>query len=170
MLKLQSFTAVLTLGLQLTIIFIVNRSVDYLSISWLIVVCFKMSENGEKCWSVFSKASDDVLKCLVIFTPQRYSIYCHSGVKWLCGVFNIYISECCKIKFNQLDNTLLKVKSNIWEDFGAFTDCQSNVVRHFTAFRKFKKALAFDSSQLGSSSLWIHIDSCWNTGAAPKHN
>ncbi len=33
----------------------------------------KMSENGEKCWSLFPKAKGDVLKCLVLSTTQRYS-------------------------------------------------------------------------------------------------
>ena len=30
-----------------------------------------MSENGEKCWSVFPKAQDDVFKCLVLSTTQN---------------------------------------------------------------------------------------------------
>ena len=41
-----------------------------------------MSENGKKkCQSVFPKAQDDVLKCLVLFTTQRYSVYFHRGKK-----------------------------------------------------------------------------------------
>ena len=40
-----------------------------------------VSENGEKRRSVFPKAQDDVLKCLVLSTTQRYSVYCHRGVK-----------------------------------------------------------------------------------------
>ena len=42
-----------------------------------------MSENGEKCGSVFPKAQDDVLKCLVLSTTQRYSVYCPRGKKKL---------------------------------------------------------------------------------------
>ena len=37
-----------------------------------------MSENGEKC----------LVKCLVLSTTQRYSVYCHRGVK---KTENIYI-------------------------------------------------------------------------------
>ena len=44
---------------------------------------YKMSENGEKCGSVLPKAQDDVLKCLVLSTTQRYSVYCHRGEKKL---------------------------------------------------------------------------------------
>ena len=40
-----------------------------------------MSENGEKCQSVFPKAQDDVLKCLGLSITQRYSDFCHRGVK-----------------------------------------------------------------------------------------
>ena len=43
----------------------------------------KMSENGEKCASVFPKAQDDVLKCLALSTTPRYSAYCHRGEKKL---------------------------------------------------------------------------------------
>ena len=42
-----------------------------------------MSENGEKCGSVFPKVQDDILKCLVLSTTQRYSVYCHRGEKKL---------------------------------------------------------------------------------------
>ena len=43
-----------------------------------------MSENGEKCGSVFpQKAQDDVLKCLVLSPTQRDSVYCHRGEKTL---------------------------------------------------------------------------------------
>ena len=40
-----------------------------------------MSENGEKWQSVFPKAQDDVLKCLVLSKTQRHSVNCHKGVK-----------------------------------------------------------------------------------------
>ena len=38
-----------------------------------LIDCFgyKMSENGQKCGSVFPKAQDDVLKHLVLSTIQR---------------------------------------------------------------------------------------------------
>lgn len=39
----------------------------------------KMSENGGKCLSVFIKAKEDVLECLVVSVTQRYSVHCHSG-------------------------------------------------------------------------------------------
>ena len=40
-----------------------------------------MSENAKKCRPVFPKAQGDVLKCLVLSTTQRYSVYCHRGGK-----------------------------------------------------------------------------------------
>lgn len=41
-----------------------------------------MSGNGEKCPLVFPKAQDDVLQmCFILSTPQRYSVYCHTGGK-----------------------------------------------------------------------------------------
>lgn len=40
-----------------------------------------MAENGEKCRSVSPKAQDVILKCLVLFTTGRYSVYCHGGRK-----------------------------------------------------------------------------------------
>lgn len=40
-----------------------------------------MSENCEKCRSVSPKAQDVILKCLVLFTTGRYSVYCHGGRK-----------------------------------------------------------------------------------------
>ena len=39
---------------------------------------------------VYPKAQDDVLKCLVLYTTQRYSVYCHRGVK---KPENIHIQE-----------------------------------------------------------------------------
>ena len=30
---------------------------------------------------MFPKAQDDILKCLVLSATQRYSVYCHRGVK-----------------------------------------------------------------------------------------
>ena len=38
-----------------------------------------MSENGEKCQSVFPKVQDGILKCFILSTIQRYSVYCHRG-------------------------------------------------------------------------------------------
>ena len=35
-----------------------------------------MSENGAKCQPEFPKVQDDILKCLVLSTTQRYSVYC----------------------------------------------------------------------------------------------
>lgn len=37
-------------------------------------IIFSMVEIGEK---VFPKAQDDILKCLVLSTTQRYLTYCH---------------------------------------------------------------------------------------------
>ena len=50
-----------------------------------------MSEKCEK-WSntVFPKAREDVLGCLVLSTTQHYSVYCHREVK---KPENIRISE-----------------------------------------------------------------------------
>ena len=42
-----------------------------------------LSENYENCWFLFLHAQDDFLKCLVLSTTQRYSLYCHKGVKYL---------------------------------------------------------------------------------------
>lgn len=55
-----------------------------------------MSKNGEK-WSktVFPKAREDVLGCLVLSTTQHYSVYCHTGVK---KPEHIHISEAGKRK------------------------------------------------------------------------
>ena len=41
----------------------------------------KRRENGQKCRLVFPKAQEDVLKCLVLSTAQRYSVCCHRGGK-----------------------------------------------------------------------------------------
>lgn len=38
---------------------------------------FKMSERGEKCFTVFPESQVDVLKCL--YTNQIYSGFCHRG-------------------------------------------------------------------------------------------
>lgn len=40
-----------------------------------------IEKKGEKCSSVFPKAQDDALRCLVLSPTQRYLVYCHSGVK-----------------------------------------------------------------------------------------
>lgn len=45
------------------------------------VLVSKMSENVEKCRSVFPKPQDEVLKGLVLFKTQTYSLYCHRGEK-----------------------------------------------------------------------------------------
>ena len=55
-----------TLGLQLTIIFIV----DYFINESMSCFVYKMSENGKKCGSVFPKVQDNVLKCLVLSQPK----------------------------------------------------------------------------------------------------
>ena len=52
-----------------------------------------MPENG---LSVFPKAQDDVLKCLVLSTTQRCLVYCHRGRKKLG---NIHVQE-VKIREN----------------------------------------------------------------------
>lgn len=44
-------------------------------------------ENDGKCWSKFPRAHSDALKCLVC---QRYSLYCHRGVKKKLLFFLIY--------------------------------------------------------------------------------
>lgn len=44
--------------------------------------------------SVFTKGKDDVLKCLVLFTVQRYLVYSHKGGKKLL-TFQKLESECC---------------------------------------------------------------------------
>lgn len=62
-----------------------------------------MSENGEKCWSVFLKSQDDVLIFLVLSTTQRYLVHCQKGgkkpehlhieevgIKEMCTYFLIY--------------------------------------------------------------------------------
>ena len=53
--------------LQQTNVFLVHYSVDYF--------LAKMSKNVEKCQSVLTKAKDDVLRCLVLSTAQRHSVY-----------------------------------------------------------------------------------------------
>ena len=41
-----------------------------------------MSENGKKnVDKMFPKAQDDILKCLILSTTQKYSVYCHRGGK-----------------------------------------------------------------------------------------
>ena len=40
-----------------------------------------MSENNETCQSVFPKAQAVVFKSFVFSTTQRYSVYCHRGLK-----------------------------------------------------------------------------------------
>ena len=60
-----------TLGLKMMIIVIIDQSVIIILSHQLIVICFKMSEKGEKCPSVFSRVQDDVLKCLILSTTQR---------------------------------------------------------------------------------------------------
>ena len=40
-----------------------------------------MLENGKKYLINVPKAQDDVLKCLVLSTAQRYSVYCQRGGK-----------------------------------------------------------------------------------------
>ena len=50
-----------------------------------------MSENCEKCRSVFPKAQEDVLECLTL-SATIYSVYCQRSKK--CD--NIYIKEAGK--------------------------------------------------------------------------
>ena len=40
-----------------------------------------MPKNSDKCGSMHLKTQYDVLKCLVLATAQRYSVYCHRGGK-----------------------------------------------------------------------------------------
>ena len=44
------------------------------------IKCQQMVENVDQC---FPKAHDDVLKCLILSTTQRYSVHCHRGEKKL---------------------------------------------------------------------------------------
>ena len=53
----------------------------YRVFSRLIVWFIKMSENGEKCWSMFPKSPKlHPSNVVVLSTTQRYSVYCHRGV------------------------------------------------------------------------------------------
>lgn len=52
---------------QQTIVFLVQYSVDYFLV--------KMCKNVEKCQSVLTKAKDDILRCLVLSTAKRHSVY-----------------------------------------------------------------------------------------------
>lgn len=42
-----------------------------------------MSENGDKCGLVLPKTKEDTFKCLVLETIQKYTVYCHKGIKKL---------------------------------------------------------------------------------------
>ena len=54
-----------------------------------------MSENGEKCWSLFPKAQGDIVECLVSSTAQRESVYFHRGLKKLENIC-IWEADCGK--------------------------------------------------------------------------
>ena len=53
-----------------------------------------MSENNEKCQSMFDKAQDEVLRSLVFLETHRYLVYCHRGANTL---ENIHMKE---LEFN----------------------------------------------------------------------
>lgn len=54
--------------------FNIDSSVHYFMYSQILCSVYKMSE---KCRSVFPKAQDDVLECLILSTSQRYSVCYH---------------------------------------------------------------------------------------------
>lgn len=60
-----------------------------------------------KYWSAFLKARDDILKCLVLFTTERYSVCCQGGGNKLQ---NIHIWEARVREFwNVVINLLLDI-------------------------------------------------------------
>ena len=70
-----------------------------------------MSENGVKCRSVFPETQGDVLKCRVLSTIQRYSVYFHREVK---KPENVHISEagmriCLEKKMALLYNKIILI-------------------------------------------------------------
>ena len=50
-----------------------NWRLTIFSINWCVVCCIRMTEKDEKYQTVFLKTEDDVLRCLVLSTTQRYS-------------------------------------------------------------------------------------------------
>lgn len=70
---LPFFLALYILGLYQIIIFIVGKSVNYFLDQLISCLLDKMSENGAKFLSVFPKAKDDILNCL-LFCPQPSDI------------------------------------------------------------------------------------------------
>ena len=53
----------------------------------------KISEKGEKCWSVFPQAQDDYLKYIVLSTTQKYAVYCYRGARNKKLLLEIRIKE-----------------------------------------------------------------------------
>ena len=65
-----------------------------------------MSENALKNIDLFPKAQDNKLKCLVLATTQKWSVYCHRGGK---KAENIHIEEqgsytLSKVRFKYLSS------------------------------------------------------------------